>query len=1564
MASRYGAPHSRKTSLCSHPRIIRIKGRVTDASIPWGLPILLGWAPGGPRGPSSTAVSAAVRCFSTRRKTAKAIGQWHMQQEARRKALLYQHKVEMGLASVDSRNRGDGSSSAASLPAPYLPKYCSSLSALEPALAPPALFQAVHITPESPTRRSLPVELQRVRNPRPLGRIFSLKSTELASAVRTAAAAEVAGKGVGATVWSQLHAACIRRSPHFSAAEAALVLHSYGLAGHQALPVLRCCVRTLLLKWGDVRLLDAARALHSLFAVFKIRDTQLLLRCMNSFGPLLRRDADRAHRGPLPPEEATQHFLTLALLLKAFAAAQLPYSPLLKAAAETVRAQLLLPQPKPPWGPPEGLQGKEGALGGSGKRQIFSLPLVGDPKGTSLRTPPLPPSLLVSILESLSLFGVRHEPLLQAFESFVSASIPMGRPAAAAALPLLQGTEGEPPKQLGPPAQRQLLGPAASWGPSSYLYAVGRLTRTSNITCSHSGWLAVPSPASQAPAGQGGWHLRHLSRAVRALGLVGRTSGPLMDRWVAALRQGAPQLPPQDVVGALEASRVCGFFCRPLLQQLLRCFARRAADRSLPLDSHTLLAAAAAAAALPLTCRPFWEAIEVSIRRGPLCRGIGFDRPQQQVEQIGAPRSLGPPESPGEAPGADGVSRGLPSHSDATLTELHPAAAAAAAASSQAVWGGEDREAGLTPANRVSGVAEVEAGKAEAELAVALLGAVAAAAPALPMDLLAAAAPTLIRLQQRSLPLSASLTALGNASLLCCRAGLEDELQRARRQPDAPSSSSSSSSCSSSSSSLDGLIAAAELGQHLKRRTRKQVKSLLLLQRRQLESLRGAAELQEESGGETGWHRLVEGPLAGDWQALELCVYGILVAGPATAAAPAALLPEREAEVGTDQPAACVEALEVLSHIRRLVVARRDCCKLVFGSLEEAVALLHLELQPYCPDAALAAAATRLLQQRKRLEQQQPTKPNARGAIGNSNGNSNTISNSYSGSSRSGSLPQHARAPISNAERALPCLHSNLLARGPRETVLRLQQSGVAGTCEPLWVPAAESLEVILSCCSSRLVTAPTPSLLHAAVVTLRALAHPRMLQGLLRESGEAQRQKEASATDATAVLQLLEPEEASIASSHLFACIGSGQDQTTPTMKDAAASPKLREVTEPLTEAAAAAAAYSEGVSVEDQEVGAALLLVEICLLVLSVLRERVMHSLLQANELALLAAEAHQLLRRLTAPRGPVEASEKFQGLQGAPNSPQMQAASPQGPPQRPRALQGKDEPSPDAAETVRNFSKVGSGAAAADEGSGKGLEGAAWDSLLQLERELAAFLGSLGDLWRKTPCTVFAAGPSNSFSVCMELGLLDTGFGATAEPFASARHREHLRSVASTAGVPFPATAGKEIREEALRTAALVEALCPAVYTPEGLRWLRSRAGGRSAEWSQTNAPPDSFFLSPLRPVDADFYRARAGATQETTTEGKSSGNAGAFAANAPEAAAALSSKPESAAIRRPDCDASTMSSFLGVISAMEEDDQKGEHRRERPSAAALLKQREHRDLALMWLSQLMRCCVALH
>ncbi|CDJ43083.1 hypothetical protein, conserved [Eimeria tenella] len=1556
MAFRY-APHSRTTPVCSHPRIIRIKGRVTDASIPWELPILLGWTPGGPRGPSSMMVSAAVRCFSTRRKTAKAIGQWHLQQEARRKALLYQHKVEMGLASVDSRSRREGDSPAASQPAPYLPKYCSSLSALEPALAPPALFQAVHITPESPTRRSLPVELQRARNPRPLGRIFSLKSTELASAVRTAAAAEVAGKGVGATVWSQLHAACIRRSPHFSAAEAALVLHSYGLAGHQALPVLRCCVRTLLLKWGDVRLLDAARALHSLFAVFKIRDTQLLLRCMNSFGPLLRRDADRAHRGPLPPEEATQHFLTLALLLKAFAAAQLPYSPLLKAAAETVRAQLLLPQAKPPWAPHEGLQGKEGALGLRGKRQIFSLPLVGGPKGTSQRTPPFPPSLLVSIVESLSLFGVRHEPLLQAFESFVSASIPMGRRAVAAASPLLQGAEVEPPQQLGPPVQRQQLDPAASWGPPPYLYAIGRLARTSNITCSQSGWLAVPSPASQAPAGQGGWHLRHLSRAVRALGLLGRTSGLLMDRWVAALRQGAPQLPPQDVVGALEASRVCGFFCRPLLQQLLRCFARRAADRSLPLDSHTVLAAATAAAGLPLTCRPFWEAIEASIRRGPLCRGIGFNQPQQ----IGASQSLGPPESPGEAPGADGISRDLPSHSDATLTELQPgAAAAAAAASSQALWGGEDREAGSTPADRVSGVAEVEAGKAEAELAVALLGAIAAAAPALPVDLLAAAAPTLIRLQQRRLPLSASLTALGNASLLCCRAELEDKVQRARRQQDAPSSSSSCSSCSSSS--LDALVTAAELGQHLKRSSSQQVKSLLLLQRRQLESLRGAAVPQEGKGGDTGWHKLVEGPLAGDWQALELCVYGILVAGPATAAAPAALLPEREAEVETDQRAACVEALEVLNHIRRLVVARRDCCKLVFGSLEEAVALLHLELLPYCPDAALAAAATRLLQQRKRLEQQQPTKPNARGAIGNSSVKGNSISNRHSGSTRSSSLPQHARAPVSNAERALSCLPSNMLARGPRETVPRPQQSG---TCDPLWVPAAESLEVILSCCSSRLVTAPTPSLLHASVVTLRALAHPRMLRGLLREMGEAQLQREASATDSTAVLQLLEPEEASSASSHPFSHIGSERDQKTSTMKEAAASPNPREITEPLSEVAPAAA-YSESVSVEDQELGAALLLVEICLLVLSVLRERVTHSLLQANELALLAAEAQQLLRRLTAPRDSFEASEKPQGLQDAINDPQTQTASPQGPPQRPGALEGVDEPPPDAAETVRNFSEVGSGAVAADEINGEGLGGAAWDSLLQLESELAAFLGSLADLWRTKPCTVFAAGPSSSFSVCMKLGLLGTGLAATADSLASARHREHLRSVASTAGVPLPATAGTEIGEEALRTAALVEALCPAVYTPEGLRWLRSRARGRSADWSQTNARPDFFFLFPLRPVDADayLYRARAGATQETTTEGKSSGNAGAFAANAPEAAAALSSKPVSAAIHGPDCDAGTMGSFLGVISAMEEDDQEGEHRRERPSAAALLKQKEHRDLALMWLSQLMRCCVALH
>lgn len=1414
------------------------------------------------------------RWFSTRRKTAKAIRDLHLQQDARRLSLRLQGEIERGLLPLGT----DRSS--------IQPKYCSDPLALIPSPSPPALFDRIHLSSSAITRRSLPPELLHGPPRRPVGRVFSLKSSELAAAVLTCARSHRDNLGL----WDELNAACVRRGPHLGAAEAAAVLHGYAIARLRVLPVLQCCAETLLTKWNDVRLVDAARALHSLLAVFRVRETRILRNCIGSFGPLLRQRGREGLDG-ISPEECRQRLHTLALLLKAFAAVQLPYQPLLSTAAEALRVQLQLALP----GRSETCQFSKTYSFGSGQAdRIFALTAIVGPRrsleGSSRggqTGDALPPVVVVSILDSLTALGVRNEPLFHAFDAFLAATLPeKERTAARIAAPAVcVGSlihASRPSADLAAEA-------AAYWDAPTYAYSMRKALSSSNSLTSQSGWL------KSCPAGHAGrakdeattaakgkqaelaaglaptvpnntWSLHHLSRAMKCLGMVGHTGPQLTAGWVAAVRHCAHRCSAEDLVLTLEAARVTSFFCRPIMLQVLRCFAHRAADTSLPLDLVTLLSAAISAAQLPITVPAFWSVVHTNILRLS---------PQRAETATPSP------------PGFRGCEQ-LRSLSDSS-SRLPPGAGASAAycAPSGTTAG---HWMNLPPGTNEAAVTGLRGSQLKPQEAlnmthaVAMVEAVALASPALPLEHLAPVLPALRTLGRQAMPLSVCLRVSGMIELLRLKAHVSSPV----------SALPCTASRTGSSGSSADLAATTQVGAALWRSVSLRVESLL--KRQQAETLfRDRETAARDSRAESSWMGLVTGPLAPDWHLRELCVYAVLsqIASRGDSAAEDLEAARKAAftrkDGGAGPVAANVSAREVLRHVRRLIMARTSKCPIVFGCIEEAVALLHFELLPYCDDVGHAVAATRLLQ------------------------------------TCAAEIPQHEQGNLPGCGPAQRQTRLEMLSREAPEDEPgnSIDSSGDLNRirctspqpqrnqeCLETWPLDAEALMTILSCFSSRLVTASTSTLFHAGCVTLRALIHPR-LQDLL---GEGRCPLDELRGCSPEVLAGPVPTRVAqdVGMHHSIPVVGGHR---TPAAVDPTLQDKVPKE------------------DTERREEGIAQLISEICLMILDMLERRI--PLMQANQLALLACDVQALLSTF-APLTEAPPTEKrvppcaYKGESQRCDKQQLGRES---------SLQQADKSQLDLDSSAERSTYTA-----------WQLQGEA-SSMQRLIRGLSLFLEAVACRWRDVPTTILSTGPASALNVCLRLQGGDQWLSAAGQS-VQRDPPNVFSSNASTGGISVSAEA-----KEAVRLKALIETLCPGVSNPEALRWLRRmgtatppRAAARYRAAFPVVSGMSSACASITNPYIWSSKRILLGDANAENKQCRASD--GLVSDNSPGGVVAGSSQADG--IDMPHC--------LMALSAMHWVDQEPASTRDWcPEARGLLLLPRHHDLALMWLSQVMRSCI---
>ncbi|KAL8455810.1 hypothetical protein Emag_000384 [Eimeria magna] len=1419
-----------------------------------GLPAAAAAAGPLKRDPAAPSLLPKPRCFSTRRKTAKAIGALHLQQLARREAFK-RHK-----------EGGKGGLITAAAANAVLPKYHANPHALLlPPPSAPALFDEVCVASTPATRRSLPLELLHGPPQRPLGRIFSLKSAELAAAVlRSARDHRNNGR-----LWRELGAACARRAPHLAAAEAALVLHGFAAAGCRALPVLQSCAETLLLKWPEARLLDAARGLHALVVVFGVRETRLLLRCIDSFGPLLLQQGGSVGRTKgcsytLSPLQGLQQLQALSLLLKAFAALQLPYHPLLLVAAQTLQIHLEEALPRPP--KQRGLTSSSSSMasleGGCMQQQqtIFALPPLAAVKEAHLggiawqqqqqqrqqqKQQPvrqrLPGSLVLSLLQSLSRLGVRHEPLLRALDAFLAAD-------------LIPPTQAHNAPGAAAAAAAAAVYPAAASSASS---AGSR--RGPSHACSESGWLhrgACEKPLHAAaqheardgivsawgPQGAPWWGLGELSLAVQAVFAVGGGRSQLVAAWVHALRQSLSRCDEtKDLVLALQAARVASFFCRPLLLQLLSCLTRRAADASMPIEPQGLLAAAAAAARLPAAApAPFWSAVERcllglhAIEHDPVISSTS----KKSNAACGSPNSL-----------------------NGFVNEEHETCHAEAPMRMGA------------PRLSVS-----------LELLADALEVLALAAPALPLDslgpLLAAA---LRKLHTQGAPLSVSLRLLTTIRLLelkATSAGPTFALCFANNNSNSSNSSNSSSGSSSGSRGRGSVNLAfvREAWEAALGIVRLQVEPFL----RQQETEASARDEIESAGRESwtspaaaaAWRPLVEGPLApGIGHLQELCVFGMLNQKELTRSSSSSSSSSNSNNCSrindNNSSSSSSKLADVRRHVRCLLRRRRTSCPLVFVSTAEAAAALLLEVGPFVGDTAgLGVGASLELLSRlwpaeaPALQQKGgPWKPPPSRAAGDE--------------------AQHLGSDPSSPS---PPPHQERLETEERDSALEAAD--------------AETLELILCCFSSRIVTAPTALVLLAARSTAAALMHPRWLAALQQHQQQKRQQQKQE--------QQKQKEQQ--------------QEPSCESKESVLSSPcDLRQQLQKM----------HEGVVCGDDE-NVVELLVAICLMSLETLQQRL--PALHANELALLAVDVQALLSSLLALPGlgpPALASSALlereqqlqasalQSLRGLPKQSQCSGWL---------GLEAAHQGSRHTQQRQEN---------GADSGT----------SVLVLAGQLESLLQDVTQRWRSAPASITSAGPASSLNVWLRLG----GGG---RPLLGGPLREG--GTALEGGVPVGVlrlyddssgqgafTKAETTRQRIYRTATL-EALCPGAYSAWEMRkWLYSQKKEIMGALAYQQGAP-SGKASALRVFSSSLQlREQISLPVAKKAETHAAGDGGCcFDEDGQHDPSACSQK---------------MQHWLINVEGLRREEAGGARSDTRGASGGLLRMQQHRDLNLTWLSQ---------
>ena len=313
------------------------------------------------------------------------------------------------------------------------------------------------------------------------------------------------------------------------------------------------------------------------------------------------------------------------------------------------------------------------------------------------------------------------------------------------------------------------------------------------------------------------------------------------------------------------------------------------------------------------------------------------------------------------------------------------------------------------------------------------------------------------------------------------------------------------------------------------------------------------------------------------------------------------------------------------------------------------------------------------------------------------------------------------------------------------------------------------------------------------------------------------------------------------------------------------------------------------------------------------------------------------------------------------------------------------------------------------------------AAAAELLRLRRGLQGLLAAAAERWVAAPSTVFCCGAASALNVCMQLGLLERG-AAAAVAAAAAAAAAAAEDVTAAKGclelrcidTPTPSSkphiytsnedglerilsskstlergASKRLRESSkqqtdkaekdIREQTIIETLCPAVYNPEASRWLQQRTRSNPSELSfvsllqletSCNSNSSSSSSSSSSNAGAALSKEKGfGGNSDARGEDKTNFSSFLETIEAPAAAqpaAAATAAAAAAATAAPvgfGCAETNLMRILlnrvavlraptGTWGSSSNQQQQLQQQQQQ--------QKQQQDMALNWLSQLLRCC----
>lgn len=1035
--------------------------------------------------------------FSSPRKTASSIASWMCNRGRKQKALSVQSFL---------KNR-----------APHLignpiygpmadPKYIRDTEELENCPPRYSLFDKVVLVPPS-----YPGGGENGRRPKGIGR---LEGSKLVAELLRYIVLYKGDRSLSGSFFQDLS----RWIPRLNAKESAIVLHAVGVMWYPNTrirsAVARRCIDNILGRWQEVRLCDVARALHAVVRVMSFRDFRLLAQTLRSFGHLLESYSTQGMAG-LTISQRRKHLQTLLLLLGVFAHVNVPYPSLVAVASTAVSHELtttLQPVIQP------GLFRQGHALRMKDGCVVFSLPSVGERVAAQVghsdvskiggkpvvdRGCALTPSEIVSVLEHLAALGVRSEPLMLAVEQHVAHSILSSSKQLKTTLPKMRAHGCK---------SRRSGSRAITFDPNESTSAVPVRDVSHRYSDSHScvkvtkgsipegSYMLHPfmaGGASQSVAGSeapstfalrmnfsdgysvSGWNISLLSQVISSFGILGRSSAILLAMWMNGIRHQAHHLTLMDLTRTIEAAASVGLLGRPLTRRLFRCLTTVIDNVSARVSFKDVFYSASVAARLPGVPPQFWLALQ---RRLKLLFGTPASSPKLQRDRchvLDFSAKIFSGSSVGERgitvveevechqePEGSPVPHGLISDESGHASEYIRLSALRKQSQilrekdiSLAVLGDYGVVRTLTPQ-----------GALDTSTAEMVLECIAFASPMVSLQIL-----------QGALPLLCRVHAVGGSVISTLRIAVLFRLMHLRNILANVAYADALSFVGAPCVSLKTVEASNDIWNRLEGIVR-------LLMKRQSDFSFQLSNLQKETAFRRTrehpkvhngtskfekWLAITEGPLA-DLTIRDLSLYAIYHPS-------AALSVEYQ---GNDLSGLA----HCQSHARMLLMLRQRFSALCFSSMEEIVALLHLELLPFCSSPGILAGGVVLLEtfadrlRRRQEKQVNALKKTTEDSIVDLNDN---------GMREKMSARSSVSVDILNDIQT----HNSAVASNP---------SVPKALCSRF--PSHQSLVSVLEAFSSRIEAATPNVVLHAARLTLNALRHPCWLQRIADEfrRGEA----------------------------------------------------------------------------------------------------------------------------------------------------------------------------------------------------------------------------------------------------------------------------------------------------------------------------------------------------------------------------------------------------------------------------------------------------------------------------